>query len=516
MELNQPIYFIGIGDTTLKKDVILKELKFNNVAYKGNKYLIRADIQSNGFIGTELSVLLKENDQVLQRKRVNTTKLNQFLAIEFVLDAVEKGLKKYTVVIENVPDEFSTLNNAKDAYIEIVENKEKILLVSAMPHPDIKAIVNALETNQNYEIITHIVGINEYKKDKYDLVILYQIPNFTGIGNDILKEVSDKKQSVLFVIGNQSNTALIPSQYGFSVKQRSRQTDLAQAILNTDFSRFSVEKDWNNIVAAHPPLMTPFAEITLGSGFDILLYQKINKIATQKPLLALKNDGNNSVGVVFGEGMWMWRMNEFKENEGTEVFDKLWVKVAQFLSSKDDKRKFRMFPREREWFSFDNIIFEAEVFNDLYEPLYNQQISLNITSLNGKNKQFSFTNLAGLNTLDIGNLSSGIYKYKATAVINGKVEESVGDFTVKELQLEMLNTTADFQLLRNMAENTNGFFVTDNEIEKLIEKLKSQEFYPRAYADEDLKEFVHIKWFFIILLLLVSTEWFVRKFKGSY
>lgn len=516
LEVNSTIYAIGIGDTTIKKDIILKDLKFNPIAYKGNKFIIKAEIQANGFMGAEIAILLKENDNILQRKTIKSNKNNQLLATDFIIDADKKGLKKYTVIVETQKEEYSTLNNRKEAFVEIIENKEKILIVSASPHPDIKALKSALETNQNYEISTLLIGIDEYKRDKYDLVILYQIPNFQNIGNDLLKEFSAQNQSVWYIFGNLTNASLMPLNAGFSLKQRIRQTDQAQSNINNDFTRFSVEKDWNNSFKNHPPLSLPFGDIILGQGFDILMYQQINKIPTQKPLLALKNDGNNSTGVLFGEGIWMWRMNEYKETEKTEVFDKLIVKIAQFLSSKEDKRKFRMYPKEREWYSFDNIVFESEIFNDLYEPLYNQQINLTIISENGKNIQFSFTNLPGLNSLDIGTLKAGIYRYKASAVINGKVEESAGEFTVKELQLEMINTTADFQLLRNLAEKTNGIAVSENQLDKLFDIINATNYLPKAYSDEDLKELIHIKWIFVFLLLLISTEWFIRKYKGGY
>jgi hypothetical protein len=46
------------------------------------------------------------------------------------------------------PEEFTAQNNSRDAYIEVIDGKEKILLLAAAPHPDIKAIKSALEKNE--------------------------------------------------------------------------------------------------------------------------------------------------------------------------------------------------------------------------------------------------------------------------------------------------------------------------------------------------------------------------------
>lgn len=507
------VYGVATGDTVVKNDIILKNLQYNAIVYRNNKFLIRAELQANGFVNTDVNVTLKDGNNVLQQKNVRITKPGQYMSLDFMLDAGQTGVKQYTVQISETAGEYTTSNNSKEAYIEVVDSKEKILIVAAAPHPDIKALKNAFESNINYEVQTHIIGVDELKKARYDLVVLVQIPNFSGIGNDIWKEMLSGKQAILYVLGGQSNTAqLAPAAAGFGLQQRGRQYDAAEGILNPSFNRFTLGDGWTDIIASNPPMVVPFGAISMGSGWETLVYQKIGSVTTERPLIALKNDGNQSTGVIFGEGLWRWRLNEYATVENTEVFDKMLVKIAQFLSAKNDKRRFKAYPREKEYLSTDNIVFETELYNDLYEPLYGQNIELKLSREGGKTSTYTFTNAQGYTSFDIGNLPSGIYNYTAKA----GTENYTGKFTVRSIQLENINTTANHQVLRNMSAQTGAITVKANDIDKLEQELSKRIFNKKVFSDEELTEFIHIKWVLIMLLLLVSVEWFIRKYFGGY
>src|SRR5690242_8487365 len=42
---NFPIYTVGIGDTTERSDIAIKNIAYNKIAYQGNKFPLRAEIQ---------------------------------------------------------------------------------------------------------------------------------------------------------------------------------------------------------------------------------------------------------------------------------------------------------------------------------------------------------------------------------------------------------------------------------------------------------------------------------------
>ena len=54
--------------------------------------------------------------------------------------------------IDFLSGEFSNRNNRQDVYVEVIDGKEKILLLALAPHPDVKALKSIIEKNENYVI----------------------------------------------------------------------------------------------------------------------------------------------------------------------------------------------------------------------------------------------------------------------------------------------------------------------------------------------------------------------------
>jgi hypothetical protein len=84
------------------------------------------------------------------------------------------------------------------------------------------------------------------------------------------------------------------------------------------------------------------------------------------------------------------------------------------------------------------------------------------------------------------------------------------------LQIEGQNLTADFQMLRTLASNTGGSFFTAQNLEDLESKLKNMKAPAIVHSDETFNPLIDLKSLFIALMILISTEWFFRKYLGSY
>ncbi len=79
-----------------------------------------------------------------------------------------------------------------------------------------------------------------------------------------------------------------------------------------------------------------------------------------------------------------------------------------------------------------------------------------------------------------------------------------------------LNAVADFGLLRKLARETGAGFYRHGEWSQLIADFKKNEPKELIHSEESFNPLVQVKWFFFLLLLLVSVEWFSRKYLGSY
>ena len=56
--------------------------------------------------------------------------------VDFEVEAKKAGLLHLTINIPDMEGESTTENNKKDIFIEVIEGKEKILIISPAPHPE--------------------------------------------------------------------------------------------------------------------------------------------------------------------------------------------------------------------------------------------------------------------------------------------------------------------------------------------------------------------------------------------
>jgi hypothetical protein len=514
---NFNIQTVGLGDTTHRPDLNLNALLYNKIAYQGNKFPIIAELFSYNLTGRQVTVQLERAGVVMDRKQVMVRSQNQFDHIEFLVEANEGGMHRYRVVAVPVEGEHITTNNSKEAYIDVIDGKQKILLVAAAPHPDIKAIKNALESNQNYELVTYIEGVYPYLEDKYDAVILHQVPDRRRRYQQILQKIQSDQIPAFFIFGSQSdinafneingNVRILPISY---------QRDQVFPMYNTAFGKFLFSQENVAVLSEYTPVSVPFANYTVLNQSEIMLYQKIGRVNTQKPLLLIQKSNNWSSAVMLGEGMWNWRIHEFAQNQNFQAFDEMITKTIQFLSTKEDKRRFKVYPVKNEYLNSETVVFETEVYNEIYEPTYGHKIDLQLTNDQNNTNGYSYITSEQNSSYRINRLENGIYTYRASATLDGKIETVTGTFTIRDLQIETTILTADHNMLRNIAAQNNGNFYDKTQTNQLRESLIGEEKTFKIYSSENYLAIINMKWGFFILLLFVSVEWFLRKYNGSY
>ena len=507
---------VALGDNTPKNDLSISKLSYNSVSYEGNKFPLLVEVENNGYNGQEVLVSVKNGAQLVEEQRYQIKKNESIETVRFILDASQSGLQHYQVQITTNPDEFNTQNNKADAYVEVVEGKERILLLAASPHPDLKAIKSAVETNKNYELDVFIPGIyREPSEEMYDLVIFHQFP---ASGNLLMPWFNQYKREGIpywIITTPKSNYNLLNSKIDFaSIRLLSRDADAISACFNTSFNAFTLSDDLKTLLADVPPVYVPFSKINTNA--PVFLYQQLGAVVTQNPLFIFSEIDNTRTALLLTDGLWKWKLYEYSHHERNTAFNELITKTVQYLSTRKDKRKFRCYPAKKEYDPLKPVVFETEVYNELYELVYNKNIDLTIRDTNGQEQQFSYVTSPGNTQYSISGLKEGIYKYRASTQLNNKEETVQGEFLVKKLNREALNLTANFDLLEAVASKSGGEFYTIDEFNQLNEALIKNKAPQIIHSSEFFLPVIAAEWVFFLILILISMEWFYRKYSGHY
>jgi hypothetical protein len=511
------VHTVGFGDTTAKKDIKINGITANKIAYLGSKFSVNADISAYGFANQADNIVIKDSKGViLAKKDFAIGQADYFSSISFELQANKAGKARYIVEVGKKQGEFSTLNNTKEIVIEVVDGKEKILVLAAAPHPDLKALRSILDKNSLFET-TFSIQPTADAKDPFDILILHHLPDVQGAYSAIVQRAMAKNKPVLYFVGSKTNfTALNSMQSVFSITTSGNKLDKATPIRNALFQKFQLNNTADDIFSKMPPLIVPFGEYKLNTGAENILLQKVVNVPTPKTLLGINVNSEKKSAVFVGEGLWQWRLEEYALTENQVNIDELILKTLQLISLKEDKSKLRIYPISETFNVDESIQIAAETYNNLYEKIFDQNINVKINGEKGFAKTFNFQNSKDQSSFTLAKLPAGIYTYSATATILGKTETTNGQFVVSQNDTELSNSTADFSLLKTISAANNGKFLPAASVSNLVEVISKNNLTNKLSSSEELKDLVNIKWILALLLLLASLEWVARKYFGQY
>lgn len=517
-----PVYTVMLGDSTIKRDLAIQRVLNNSIVYLGDQFEVQVELKAQQCANerTNLQVFRVEGGQekLLQNQILDLKTEDWFFTHRFILDAGQAGTAHFIVRASSLKNEYSLENNTKDFFVDILDARQKVLVLAASPHPDLAVIKKILEGNKNYLIDVSLVNEFKGKWADYSMVLFHQLPSKTADIGPVLREINAGKKPRIFILGSQTDVSKFNTAQGLlKIAGDSRNMNEVTAEVRESFSLFKPNPEWKEFFKTFPPLSAPFGEYQTSAGAQVLMTQKIGNILTNYPLCLIGEDQGIRTGVFSGEGIWKWRYYNYLENKNFDVIDDMVQKVVQFIGLKEDKRKFRVFAQQKVYLENQRIRFDSQLFNDSYEPTNVDEAFITIISPEKKEYQFTFNKTERAYTLDAGLFAPGTYNYTAYTNTKGGRQEVKGQFVVQRIQLETYQSTADHNLLRLLAAQNGGLAVSPDQIGTLENELiQKKTVKPIQYSSQRTYPIINFRWLFALLALMLCTEWFLRRYHGAY
>ncbi len=518
-KLAAPIYTIALGDTTPQKDVLIKRVFHNKIAYLGDKFSIQVDVAAQNCAGANTSLVVKKvGGGAAQTFPIKVDKNNYFTTKEVILDADKSGVQRFLISVNKVAGEVSSVNNNKEIFIDVLDARQKILILADSPHPDLHAIKSSMEKNKNYEVEIKYATSTTVNIPSYDFVILHQLPSTSHPINTILSALKNNKKPVLYIVGSQTDLPKFNStQNMLQINATTQSTNDVQASIASNFSLYKIDAVLENALPKFSPILAPFGEFKEGPNTSVLAYQKIGKVETKYPLIIFGESNGAKSGVVAAENVWKWKLFDFLENKNHDVFEELLSKCIQYLSLKEDKRKFRVSLDKNIFNENEQLIFDAELYNQSYELINEPDASLSVKDEKGKEYNFTFDKVGNAYRLNAGLLNVGNYRYTAKTFSNGEDLTYNGQFSIRPIQLESFETTADHSLLKLLSDKYGGSMINPASMASIGQVIKDKgNVKPVIYESTKTRSIINIRWILALLIGLLVFEWFLRRYFGSY
>ncbi|MBS1774829.1 MAG: VWA domain-containing protein [Bacteroidetes bacterium] len=501
------IYTVALGDSSIQKDLRIAKVYANKTVTLNNQFEIRADIiadRCNGYNANATLTDKTNNQSTTASIQIPSDRYDR--TISFTTTASTPGIHHYVISLPAAQDEKNTTNNTADIFVEVINEKKEILLLTHAPHPDVNAIREALNGLDEYNLIVETADKVPKSISNFDAIILHGLPSSLFPLNTISLQ---KKPLWLILTGNNNipQTAQLVQNVTLQVNPQNLQNQFP--IYNTTFSDFNMPANINAVADKLPPLAVPSGIIKPAPNSLILFSTKGN---ANLPLWMLQS-GTVPSAILSGEGIWRWRMAEYRFFNTHSTIDQAIRQTISFLVARKQDKPFHVEPSKYVWSDAEPITVSGYLLNANNEQINTPEVNFSLTDASKKNQKFSMDRNGNAYKLNLGLRASGEYHYEATVHHEGKTWTSSGSFVVQSVPIEQMETGVDYPLLYTLAHQYSGSFFTDKNIASVYDSIHTNPaIKPLIQTQSETEPLINWKWYFLILLITASAEWLLRKY----
>ena len=504
---SQKVYPIILGDTTKYEDISIAQVNVNKYAFLKNRYpveiLLRYD--GNRDITTELN--LSVNGITRHKQGISLGGRDNALNVEVLLEADSPGTQLINVDISPITNEKNLSNNLQKVAVEVLDEKTRVVIISELNHPDIGALKKSIESNdqRTVDVLKPTTDASLY--NEADAFILYQ-PNrrFENIYNFI----KDRNINYFTITGDRTDWNYLNRVQSSFQKNSFNQAEDVSPLANAGFSVFDIG-DFNT--DNFPPLTTTLGDLLVTKAYNSIVDQRIKGVDIGDPLLALIDSGNGKECVLFGENIWKWRVQNYRDNNDFAAFDELMSKIILYLTS-DDKKERLSLEYENIYKNANYASIRASYFTETFDFDDNATVQLYLTGIDNEiDMEMPMLLKGGFYEADLSALRPGTFNF--TVRVENKNEMRSGQFTILDFDVEKQFLTSDHAKLDRLAIKTGGqSYYPDRSSDLIGDLIDNDQYKPQQKSEQNVVSLIDFKILLAIVVAAFTTEWFIRKYNG--
>ncbi len=152
-----PLIAVPIGDPKSYRDISIKEIKAPSIAFRGRPVQIDVVIESHGYSGMTVPVILKNRNKILAAKSISIRRSPEEGVISFSLTPEEVGSFPLSVSIPPQFGEGLTSNNYANRTLKVSRDKIRILMVSGSPSLNYRYMRSAFKNDPTIDLLSFII-----------------------------------------------------------------------------------------------------------------------------------------------------------------------------------------------------------------------------------------------------------------------------------------------------------------------------------------------------------------------
>ncbi|MEX0746915.1 MAG: hypothetical protein WD275_02870, partial [Rhodothermales bacterium] len=267
-----------------------------------------------------------------------------------------------------------------------------------------------------------------------------------------------------------------------------------------------------------PPLLYSQTRWQSSPDADVLAAIEVRGVSLNDPIFAVRRRSASRSAALVGAGTWRWKNVPEDLAQWEHYWPSLFTNTVQWLTAREDDRPVRVVPVRDLFDGGEPVQLTGQVYDESLIPVSDASVEVEVHAPDGTVSPYTMNPIGnGRYTLDAGTFPEGTYTYEATARREDAVLGSdEGAFAVGALTLEFKETSANASLMRQIANRSGGQFLDDVSMDAFGDELSTAAgaFAPVVIEQEREIELRRRYIFLAIIIVLLATEWFVRKRSG--
>ena len=548
-----PVFTVGLGDELVEPDIELGRVELPRTVLEGSTLMVDVVVTQSGFDqGAVVPILVEDDDQILAEETVDLGPDGEPVVQRIGFELEESGARRIQFRIPTQQTERVERNNARNAWVEVRAESDKVLYFEGEPRWEVKFMRRAVADDDNLQLVllqrtadskflrldvsdsTELqFGFPTTRQElyRYRGLILGSVEAsfFTHDQLQMIADfVSDRGGGLLF-LGGQSAFAeggwagtpveevmpVIlgptdddPEGYFSEVKVGPTPAGQAHPAVQLDVEQEEVAARWEALPAV--TTVNPLNEIRPGAT---TLLEGERSGGGNQVVLAFQRYGRGTSIALTIQDSWLWQMHSDVplEDQGHEAFWKQMLRwlvdgVPDAVSAATDQEQVE--PGE-------SVRLVATVQDSTFIEVNDASVTARITSPSGMVEEVPLewtVEEDGEYTAEFRPTELGDFEIDLE-VLRGERElgSDVTYIHATPSDREYFSSARRTQVLQRIAEDTGGQFYTPETIESLPEDITVTGAGVTLVEEHDLWDMPIL---FLLMLFLKGAEWGFRRIRG--
>ncbi len=539
-----PVHTVGFGLEQVPHDIEVDDATVAPRALADSRLAAKVSFHQRGYAGQKSMLTVRDGNKALAARQITFAPDGQTQNETLLFNAGPAGSKTLQFTIDPLSGEDNKANNGVTRLVNVESSKRRILYVEGEPRWEYKFIRRAEQDDRIVSIVSMLrtsenkiyrQGIDDPKEladgfpSRVEDLFGYQglmigsveASYFTPGQKELIQQFVDRRGGGLLLLGGRASLGdggwqassladllpvVLPNKKG-TFHRDPANAELTPVGADNIITRL-VEDPAKNVERWKKlPYLMDYQEVGTPKPGAVVLAE-MSVAGRKMPLLVTENYGRGRTAVLATGGTWRWQMSQPLEDQTHEEF---WQQLLRWLVTDTPGHVVASVPSQM-LLDDGRLKFSADVRDKNYLPAADAKVQAHILGPGGLAAQIDLTpdpNSPGTFHADWTADQSGSY---LTEVIASRGNDELGrdvlTFARMDGVAENFHTGQNRELLEKLSEQTGGRYWKPEELSRLPSEISYSE---AGITVRDTKDLWNMPIVFLLLLLLPSSQWLLRR-----